>query len=187
MDKIRYVLHFMHRILMPNRHRQQALMEIEAFEGDVETLYTYMNTWYSHLLRDLEVVGRMIRLCGGVIQYFPELQEMRPFVLDAVRNDGRCLKFCPAFQNDWQVVFEAISETGYAYRYASEELQSNTDIMCQTLRTTPSMLMDLKISDREYRHTIMAIGGEMQLFSVRVQRLAKAVYKHHEYKQNDNN
>ena len=187
MDRIIRILHFMHRIFMPERHRQQAIVEIEAFENDLHAMYAHMETWYSHLLRDLEVVGRMIRLCGGIIQYFPELQEMRPFVIDAVRNDGRSLKYCPAFQNDWQVVFEAISETGYAYRYASEELQSNTDIMCQTLRTTPAMLTDLNISDREYRHTIMAIGGEIQLFSDRVQRLAKAVYKHHEYIQNDDN
>ena len=187
MDKIIRILHYIQRIFMPNRHRQQALVEMETLKDDLDAMYRYMQMWYPHLLQDLEILERMIRLCGSAIQYFPRLQLMREFVMDAVRNDGCALQYCPAFQDDWQVVFEAISETGYAYRYAAEELQGNIDIMCQTLRTTPAMLAALRISDREYRQTIMAIGGEIQLFSVRVQRLARAVYKHHEYKRNDNN
>ena len=185
--------HYMHSLFLPERHRRFALIEIDTFEHNVDALYTYMNTWYPYFLHDLEIRSCMVRHHGSVIKYFPDLQEIRLFVLDAVRNDGLALQYCLAFQDDWEVVFEAIGQNGYAYRYAAKDIQNDIDIMCHALISAPAMLMDLAITDVEYRCTILAITrlkasmGSEALFgcSERVQRLATSIYKHSDTHVND--
>tara|TARA_B100001057_G_scaffold461665_1_gene513897 strand:+ start:562 stop:1119 length:558 start_codon:yes stop_codon:yes gene_type:complete len=177
-------LHYMHSIFMPQQHREQAMNEIRQFDLGVDALYDYMNMWYPYFLHDLEIRSTMVRHHGRVIKYFSDLQEMRLFVLDAVRNDGLAIQYCIDFQNDWEVAFEAISNDGIAYRYVSNDIQNNLDIMCLSLMSCPAMLNELPITDREYRNTLIAVNSSSYGFSDRVQRLAAAVYKHHQQRPN---
>lgn len=193
MNRITHILHYMQSIFMPSRHREQALIEIERFEEDVDALYVYMSEWYPYFLHDIEIMASMVRHHGRVIKYFPALQQIRLFVLDAVRNDGRALQYCVPFQEDWEVVFEAVSQTGYAFKYASDDIRHDIDMMCCCLESTPVMLNTLPISASEYRNTVLAISimrstirtSDLCVFSERVQRLASAVYKHNSRQGNE--
>ena len=60
--------------------------------------------------------------------------EDRNFVLDEVRKDGRLLKNAKNFQNDRELVLEAIRSKGSALKYASEDLKNDRDFVLEAIK-----------------------------------------------------
>lgn len=67
----------------------------------------------------------------------PEIIYDREEALEAVRKNGRMLDFCcDEFKNDYDLIYEAISQTGFALQYASNEMQRNRILTLHALRNS---------------------------------------------------
>ena len=55
-------------------------------------------------------------------------------VLKAVKKNGEALKNFPEFQNDRDIVLEAVRENAWALQYASEALRGDREIVLAAVR-----------------------------------------------------
>ena len=77
----------------------------------------------------------IIRKNGNALSDYPRLQNNKPIVMMAVKQNGMALEYAdPALRGDKEVVMTAVLQTGMALRYASPEMRADRDVLRIALR-----------------------------------------------------
>ncbi|MEE2769875.1 MAG: DUF4116 domain-containing protein [Pseudomonadota bacterium] len=89
--------------------------------------------------------------------------------LELISKNGYNLKNFPEFQDDRDIVFEAVKKDGTTLAYASEELRSNREFVLEAMKENPRV-SKYSLLDKE------AIKELMQKLSIEVY-ISKEAYK----------
>ena len=98
-----------------------------------------------------------------------EKNYIKRMALELISKNGYNLKNFPEFQDDRDIVFEAVKKDGTTLAYASEELRSNREFVLEAMKENPRV-SKYSLLDKE------AIKELMQKLSIEVY-ISKEAYK----------
>lgn len=134
-------------ILAAIRSRQTekvALIVKNDFPNDNELILAilgadgdYLNL-FNYKNDDLEFVLTAVNQKGRSLKYASEfMRNNKKVVLTAVRNDGDALEFASnELRSDWEVVYTAVKSKGFAIKFIKGPLRSNREIVIQAFINT---------------------------------------------------
>jgi hypothetical protein len=92
----------------------------------------------------------------------------RNYVLETIRNIPQDLEYAKVFQNDMEVVLEAVKREGDALEYASQELKNNKIIILRAITSKKHKFSTFKYASSELKNdkefVLQAIKVSRQVF-----------------------
>ena len=107
-----------------------------------------------------ELALAVVRTEGDALEKYPAFQDDKEVVLEAVANRGRALRFASSFlQNDEDVVSEAVASDCAALQYASSDLLGDLQFVLAMVTRNGWALEHVSPALRSDREVVLAAMG----------------------------